>query len=325
MWNGQHHCWRRQRGIKQFFWCMAAALLLLLMGCAPTAPRMQYIAAMQHVPGPPLKPLKAGLNTRAFHDGQLVYIYVSQKALANPKQARLLASIHSWSGRFNTASGRAVVRQYMSRWQHLADQHGWVVVSPHFDEERFNNDYQRLNPFGIRTDLRLNAICEVVGQMLPGLPTEKIMLFGFSGSGQFVHRYAAVHPHRVERAVAASGLYYMWPDTMLPYPVGLDTSAVPGALTPQLRELCQLPLLILVGDHDRDTRIRRLRSGYDLVRLQGVGRRERAKNWVAAIRALATKEGWPCRLAIRIIPNTAHRISDEMFQAAASFLFVNQN
>ena len=312
--HGQLNC-RLSRWSKQAFWSMTSVLLLHLIGCAPAAP------SLQHIPGQPLTSLKAGLNTRSFHDGQLVYIYVSKKALANPKQARLLASIHSYSGRTNDAAGRAVVKRYVSMWKRLVEQHGWVIVSPHFDEERFNNDYQRLNPFGTRADIRLNDICEIVGQLLPGLPTEKLMLFGFSGSGQFVHRYAAVHPHRVERAVAASGAYYMWPDSNLPYPVGLDTSNVPGTLRPQLRELCQLPLLILVGDSDHDQGAFVRGRRHDLNRLQGAGRRERAENWVSAVRAVAEEQGWPCRLAIRIIPDTPHRLSDGMFQVAASFLF----
>lgn len=224
--------WRLSVWIKLAFWSMTAALLLSLMGCALSAP------SLQSAQGQPPAPLKAGLNTRSFDDGQLVYIYVSKKALANPEQARLLASIHSYSGRKNDLNGRAVVKRYVSMWRRLTERHGWVIVSPQFDEQRFNNDYQRLNPFGTRADIRLNDIFEIVGQLLPGLPTEKIIFFGFSGSGQFVHRYAAVHPHRVERAVAASGASYMWPDPNLPYPVGLDTSAVPGTLTPQIRELC---------------------------------------------------------------------------------------
>ncbi len=307
--------WSRSRWSKLAFWMVMSVLLLFLMGCAPAA------SSLQQVPGQPLSPLKAGLNTRAFHDGQLVYIYVSKKALANPKQARILASIHSYSGRKDDFAGRAVVKRYVSMWRRLVEQHGWVIVSPHFDERRFNNDDQRLNPFGTRADIRLNEICELVGRLLPGLPTEKLMLFGFSGSGQFVHRYAAVHPHRVERAVAASAGYYLWPDSNLTYPVGLDTRDVPGTLSLRLDALCQLPLLILVGDSDHDQGAFPRGRRHNLKRIQGAGRRERAQNWVSAVRALAEERGWPCRLAFRIIPDTPHRISDEMFQAAASFLF----
>ena len=128
-----------------------------------------------------LGPLRPGRHTFTFEDGQLFYVYVSPDASRQPAAARILASIHSVSGVTDDAAGREVVQFYLTLWEDMANQHGWVVVAPQFDQVRFNSFYQRLNPLGPRADIRLNDICDRLGALLPGLPTEKILLFGFSG------------------------------------------------------------------------------------------------------------------------------------------------
>ena len=84
-----------------------------------------------------------------------------------------------------------------------------------------------------------------------------------------------------------------------------------------------MPFLVLVGENDdatvedpRNTQA----SGVDLVALEGSGRRARAENWVAAVHELAMQQGWPCRLALEIVPQTGHQITDALFTTAASFL-----
>lgn len=133
----------------------------------------------------------------------------------------------------------------------------------------------------------------------------------------------AVQPDRIERVVAASAGWYLWPDATFPYPVGTDTRATPTPLTPSFQALCTLPFLALVGENDdatvedpRNTQA----SGVDLVALEGSGRRAKAENWVAAVHELAMQQGWPCRLALEIAPRTGHQITDALFTTAASFL-----
>ncbi|PON18115.1 hypothetical protein C2W62_09580 [Candidatus Entotheonella serta] len=293
---------------------MACLFWLCVLGCESSDPESQGPSA------PTI--LEAGRHKLFFDDSQLYYVYVSPKAIQNPEEARIIASIHGFSGRLNAQEGRQVVEFYRNLWENVAAQEGWVVVAPQFDEFRFDDDYQRLNPFGTRADIRLNDICNRLGDMIPGLPTEKILLFGFSGGGQFAHCYIAIQPERIERAVVASPGWYLWPDPTLPYPVGTDTRAVPTPLTPSFQALCDLPVLLVVGDADTvqgDT-TNRENSGIDLIALQGSGRRAKAENWVAAVRDLAERQDFSCRLIFDIIPNTGHTISNALFASSADFL-----
>ena len=206
----------------------------------------------------------------------------------------------------------------------LADKNGWAIIAPQFDRDRFNNDYQRLNFFGSRADVNLNQLIAEIGLLMPGIITNKIFLFGFSGGGQFVHRYAAFNPDRIERAVAGSAGWYMWPDKNLPYPVGISHKSFAPGVKPDLRKLCNLNLQILVGENDTYYGVgsgskRRYRN-YDLLVLQGKGRKERAENWVDALREFATTKGWPCKVGFDIIHGTGHSRSDELIKFVIEYL-----
>jgi len=158
--------------------------------------------------------LEAGINELYYDDGQRYFLYVPASVLQNPAGAHILAAIHGYSGRKNNSEGIETVKKNALRWSSLADEHGWVVLSPHFDEFRFNDDYQRLNfsLVGVRADLRLNELIKETARRIPGVNSDKIYLFGFSGGGQFVHRYAAFYPERILRAVAGAAGWYLWPD-----------------------------------------------------------------------------------------------------------------
>jgi hypothetical protein len=83
--------------------------------------------------------LSEGLNELRAQDGQLFYVYISVKAMNRPKASRILVSVHGYSGRKNNQRGRKQVKKYAEYWSGLADERGWVVLVPHFDEKRFNS------------------------------------------------------------------------------------------------------------------------------------------------------------------------------------------
>jgi len=265
--------------------------------------------------------IREGLNTLSFQDGQLFYLYVPRKAIAEPKASRVLVSVHGYTGSRANARGRAKVRTYAEYWRDLADEKGWVVMAPHFDERRFKRDYQRLNPSGPRSDLRLNALIDEVGRVLPGIPTVPFFLFGFSGGGQFVHRYLTFSPERVDRAVCGAPGWYLWQDPSLPYPVGTAPKTIPRGLRPRWRKLCRTKLLLIVGQRDVAQRAFRRRYGtYDLICLQGKGRKERAVNWFASLRQMANEKGWPFRMTFKVLPRAGHVVNQSFLESATSYL-----
>lgn len=251
-----------------------------------------------------MRNLSSGLNELYFRDGQLFYLYISEKALENIENAEILASIHGYSGRKNDPSGKNRVKLTALLWAKLADQNGWVVLSPHFDEKRFSNNYQRLNLHGKnRSDQRLHELVNEIERFLPGIKTEKLLLFGFSGGGQFVHRYALFQPERVKRAVAGGAGWYVFPDDKLPYPIGISPQSLPKSVQPKLNDLLNTKLLILVGENDgnegafKKTYVNNFRT-YNLLALQGDGRRERAENWVASLQKVSGDKKINIRLKI---------------------------
>jgi pimeloyl-ACP methyl ester carboxylesterase len=235
--------------------------------------------------------------------------------------ARLLVIIHGFSGRRCNKRGRDLVRKFAEIWGQNTQDKGWVVLAPHFDEKRFNNDYQRLSFSGTRADLRLNQLVEETARIMPRLPTDRFFLFGFSGGGQFVHRYVAFHPERIERAVAGSPGWYMWPDLSIPYPIGAIVNSSPNESHRRLLMLCQQDLLILVGEDDtKQGAFRKHFSDFDLCALQGKGRRERAENWFSELRQFAIQERSAFRVRLKILSRTRHKLNNRFIQCAKAYL-----
>ena len=269
--------------------------------------------------------ISPGINELYYDDGQRYFLYVPNLVIQNPEQAHILAAIHGYSSREDDAESIAKVENTALRWSSLAEEYGWVVLAPHFDEHRFNNDYQRLNisilGIGVRADLRLNDLVDEVGRLIPGINSEKMYLFGFSGGGQFAHRYAAFHPGRVSRAVSAGSGWYLWPDRTLPYPVG--TSMPLDEVSPMMDELLTSNLLVLVGDEDTtDSSFREMYffGFYDLMSMQGETRWQRAENWVGELAQMAGQKNIDLNVELAFAQNTGHTISYELKRIAAEYL-----
>lgn|GEM_PF-4251149 len=264
--------------------------------------------------------LTPGLHELSAHDGQRYYVYMSPRASGRPEEARLLVSVHGYSGRKNDTKGRARARRYAECWARFADEEGLVVLAPHFDERRFNNDYQRLNLGGLRADIRLQELVREVRSRLPGMAVERFLLFGFSGGGQFVHRFVAFHPETVSRAVVGAPGWYMWPKR-LPYPLGVRLEGVPDRGGRLLAALCAANVLVVVGKKDGPQGAFRTRfHEHDLVKMQGKGRKERALNWVAAMYGWAEENGCVFNISCMIVTKVAHSLNNKILELAGSHL-----
>jgi predicted esterase len=256
-------------------------------------------------------------------DGQFVCIHVPAARDNDGAKRRLLVVVHGYGARRNNARGRQRVRDFAASWGRAVEMYPWVVMAPHFDQKRFSNDYQRLNRAGLRADLRLNRLIKAIGaQSRPlNIDTQKIFLLGFSGGGQFVHRYVAFNGQRVSRAVVGAPGWFMWPDLDLPYPIGMGEPHAPQKGSERLRRLCRQEMLLLVGDRDRvQGAYRSAYHGIDLDVLQGRGRRKRAANWFAALEKAADELNMDHHCCIRILKNTYHRINRAFSLAAIDYL-----
>jgi pimeloyl-ACP methyl ester carboxylesterase len=271
-------------------------------------------------------PTSGTVYERSFDDGQLYYVYVSPAAERDPSGARLLVSVHGYGGRTLDADGRDRVKRAATRWAEVVDDNGWIALAPQFDQDRFDNDYQRLNFGGdLRADDRLHALIERVGEAYPGLVTDTFYLWGFSGGGQFAHRYTLFHPTRVERAVVGAPGWYVFPDTDLPYAVGLDPETLPADRSPKWSEFSKVPILVTVGAEDGGGGAFRESyyydgTNYNLKDLQGEGRAARARNWVDAVNTELTERSLPQNVTLEVIPGLGHSINADMRDGVESFL-----
>ncbi len=270
--------------------------------------------------------LTAGISTLYHADGQRFIVYVPQGVLDNPEGARILAVIHGYSGRKNTSRQVQRLRDDARDWRRTADEMGWVVLVPHFFEEMFNNDYQRLNLFSQpRADERLLELAGKISAKLPGVHSRKMFLWGFCGGGQFTHRFTMLHPDRVERSVAGGAGWYAFPDEELPYPIGLDLSVLPRSVPLDMPAFLQSDMLVAVGKKDVDGSAFRTRystgdKSYNLREIQGYGRFHRARNYYEALEAYAAENGLEMNIQFYAEPGLDHGVNHSLYLRVKRFL-----
>jgi pimeloyl-ACP methyl ester carboxylesterase len=263
----------------------------------------------------------SGVNDLFTRDRQFICLYLPETTNTSITRTSLLFVVHGYGARKNNAKGRQAVRQFASYWgQQVADKN-WIVMAPHFDEKRFNKNYQRLNLNGLRSDERLNQLIRSLCQLLSPMKIEKRLLLGFSAGGQFVHRYLAFNDNMISGAVAGAPGWFMWPDLSYDYPLGFGQSNAPEIGRERLRRLCRQNLLLLVGDKDaKQGAFRKSYRHTDLCELQGNGRLERATNWFQALKKIAEDEKIEMRVRFQILKDTYHRINQKFIIAALNFL-----
>ena len=271
-----------------------------------------------------LRNISAGITKKEYTDGQTYFLYVPKQYYANKESvSSILAIIHGYTGNQKGAKGIEITKKNLSRWIPYAEKYNCILVAPHFDEVTFDNDYQRLNLDGIRSDLRLNSIIDSIKTAFPDLKDSKLKLFGFSGGGQFVHRYCAFHPDMVDKAVVGASGWYMWPDDELDYPLGTRLNKFPQIKDRiDLKKFIQTDMMVIVGDADRKQGA--FRDSYkdaDLDKIQGENRLERAKRWVNELNILDYKNNIKSNVKIEIAENTEHEISSSLLKKSAIFLF----
>ncbi|SEQ10612.1 hypothetical protein SAMN05428969_1996 [Devosia sp. YR412] len=137
----------------------------------------------------------------------------------------------------------------LARWKNV------VVVAPLFPHGVLGDDnkdgFKFIKEGSIRYDDLLLEIVEQAKQHC-GLRARKFALFGFAGGGQFAHRFALLHPHRLWAAsIAAPGSVTLLDDSKKWW-VGIkDVNEVLG-MEIDREALARLPIHLVVGDADVD-------------------------------------------------------------------------
>lgn len=213
-----------------------------------------------------------------------------------PKPVHVMVVVHGISRNVN---------EHLSAMRAWADEYRIALVLPRFDALEFH-DYQRLgrDGYGPRADHAMLIMLEQVSQQL-GLDTSTVDLFGYSGGAQFAHRFAMVHPQRIRRLGLGSSGWYTWPTMEVPYPFGVAASAGLADTHLNLDEFLRIPICVFVGERDT-RRDGALNTSKIIDEMQGHNRRQRAINWVRALRDSAEQRDIGLSLQFTELPNTTH-------------------
>lgn len=195
-------------------------------------------------------------------------------------------------------------REHAERFHAAAARCGVTVLAPLFGERDFP-DYQRIGRRGLRADLALEAMLARLAAER-GAEIRRIRLFGFSGGAQFAHRFALARPHRVETLVLAAAGWYTRLDPHRRFPAGIAPAPHFADLRFEPAAFLCLPVLVLVGEEDRDPADPSLRHAPRLDRLQGPHRLARGRRWIEHLHAAAAELGIAGRFLFDLLPASGH-------------------
>lgn len=263
-------------------------LLALLAGIG------QWLSGEQAFPaGTAAKP--GIVQERVLHDDwqQRYFIYVPhERDPAKP----LFVAIHGISRN---------AREHAEQFSGLAERYGVAVIAPLFDEQRFP-DYQRLGRRGrgARADLMLERIVDECATLI-GADARRFCLFGYSGGGQFAHRFALAHPHRIAAyAIAAAG-WYTLPDPSQRFPMGTGGSSRLTGIAFHAEEFLTVPAAVFVGERDVYAGSA-LRQSEQLSDSQGENRFERGRHWVTEMTRAARQQCLDTEYHFEALPRSPH-------------------
>jgi pimeloyl-ACP methyl ester carboxylesterase len=228
----------------------------------------------------------------------------------------VLVLVHGTPGSAETAL--EVAEAFLVDFIPTAKKTGWVLLAPAFDQRNFGGrsgpggGYRGLFGREIGAD---EFVHEIVARYEARFPTfdGTFYLYGHSAGGQFVSRYAVLHPGRLRAAVISAAGSYAFPNPRIAWADGMRplqrTMAWVGDLEPRsvdVRpdpdgwvEAAQVPITVLVGDGD-DTALSQGPAQ------PGATMQDRARRWVEAMNALAGAHGRAGRVRLVVVPGAGH-------------------
>ena len=227
------------------------------------------------------------------------YIYVPQKCNEHCSQ---FVSVHGVSRN---------AREHAEMFAQLAEKYGVVLVAPVFSR-RYFGDYQRLGREGCgrRADYAMQLITREV-ESLTGANSSKISLFGFSGGGQFAHRYTMAHPDHVQRLVIGAAGWYTYPEASCKYPYGTAPTSRLQGVRFNVKMFLQVPACVLVGQWDIKYDPG-LNQSARIQRQQGTTRLERGRRWIDTMNRAAMAHGMDTSYEFSMLPGVDHDFTRAM-------------
>lgn len=239
--------------------------------------------------------LVTGKVSRRSLDGMPMDYYYYLPAQGR-QDGRVMVSVHGISRN---------AEEHLEGFAAQAESYGTVMIAPLFTKKHFPY-YQRLGSsiHEGRSDLAFDRVLQDAAEVFD-IPIRELKIFGFSGGGQFAHRYALYYPRRVARLVLGAPGWYTYPDPSQDYPQGLRSSELWPKLKFSPSQFLKIPTLVLVGEND-DIRDNDLNTTRRIDAFQGFNRVERGERWVNAMRSLARAYQVPSDFRFELVPNASH-------------------
>ncbi|MEN8207427.1 MAG: hypothetical protein ABFS24_15685 [Pseudomonadota bacterium] len=256
-------------------------------------------ALVQVAPGETVEPGKVHARHVKGDAALKYFLYVPNKISEHACQ---FVSVHGVSRN---------AMEHARRFAPLAEEYGVILVAPFFSRRHFG-DYQRLGREGNgrRADHAIQRIARET-ESLTGVNSRKIALFGFSGGGQFVHRYTMAYPDHVQKVAIGAAGWYTYPDASCKYPYGTAPTPRLKGVDFNVKKFLQVPACVLVGQwdikHDPG-----LNQSARIQRQQGTTRLERGKRWVDAMNRAAMAHGMDTSYVFSILPGINHDFAGAM-------------
>ncbi len=248
------------------------------------------------------KSLQPGKIHRRAIDGMSQMEYFIYRPTSTPDSSKVLYSIHGISRN---------AEEHVERFIGQAESHGATIVAPLFIKDQFPR-YQRLGTSAQleRADMAFDHLLHDVQEWLD-VPPAPMRIFGFSGGGQFVHRYAMFYPKRIARMVITAPGWYTFPDPDRKYPYGLKSTKDWPKLSFPLENFLKIPTMVMIGEED-DLRDKDLNKAREIDSFQGLNRIERAERWISANRNLARAYSISADFSLETVPNANHAYESYM-------------
>lgn len=140
----------------------------------------------------------------------------------------------------------------------FAEEHSCALLAPLFPvgliDPQDTVNYKYIKYKDIRYDRVLLAMIDEAAARFGRIDTSRFCLYGYSGGGQFVHRFAYLHPQRV-RALACGApgtqTFLNWEETF-PDGVGDWEDVLSDGAPIDLQALRDIPTMFVAGDRDTD-------------------------------------------------------------------------
>ena len=260
--------------------------------------------------------------------------YFAYLPTSNPQDPEILVLVHGTPPDDETPEANA--KYYLSSWMDFAEEHGYLLIAPAFNQQDFSSrrgdhamsGYRGLFGREIGADEWVLRLVRA-HQAVYGSEDQPFSMYGHSAGGQFTARFLVTHPDTIKKAVISAAATYPQPNTAVAWPFGMgelhtdiqwdsDTIKHVDIVPNQQKWLTatQIPLTVIVGLNDTSQLPEDLIPGQ-----RGRNRFTIARNWVQDMAEFAAANGLESRFKIEIIPGRGHSMSGLMPYSQAALVF----